>query len=146
MRVAGLLLGVSVAACRPPHPLESVVPPVLERDRIHSAVVVLGTKDGVDWRRSFGAAAPDTIFDLASLTKAVGTATAAMKLVEEGRLSLDAPAGRYLKPFKARAETVRDLLLHRTGLPPYLKPAASSPDAILEEIAGLKTDKPNRYG
>jgi beta-N-acetylhexosaminidase len=67
---------------------------------------------------------PTSIFDLASVSKVVGTTTAAMMLVGEGRLDLDAPVVEYL-PWWAAGDprknevTVRQLLLHRTGLPPF---------------------------
>jgi len=149
MRVIGLLGLSALAACRvaePESPLDRLVPAILERDRIPSAVIVQGTKDGILYRRAFGGARLDTVFDLASVTKVVGTTTAAMKLVEEGRLSLEDAAGRHLKPFEGRAMKVRDLLTHRTDLPPYAKPGGSTNDAILREIAAMKTDKADRYG
>ncbi|MEJ2203949.1 MAG: glycoside hydrolase family 3 N-terminal domain-containing protein [Gemmatimonadota bacterium] len=67
---------------------------------------------------------PTSIFDLASVSKVVGTTTAAMILVQEGRLDLDAPVVTYL-PWWSRGDarkeqvTVRQLLLHRSGLPPF---------------------------
>ena len=67
---------------------------------------------------------PTSIFDLASLSKVVGTTTAAMILVEEGRLHLDSTVVSYL-PWWAGADqrknavTVRQLLLHRAGLPAF---------------------------
>jgi len=67
---------------------------------------------------------PFSLYDVASLTKVVGTTTAAVLLAEEGRLSLDDPVVRHLPGFDRgdprKAEiTVRDLLLHRSGLPAY---------------------------
>ena len=41
----------------------------------------------------------DTLYDIASLTKVVATTTAAMILVDEGKLDLDAPVARYLPRF-----------------------------------------------
>jgi len=67
---------------------------------------------------------PTSIFDLASVSKVVGTTTATMILVGEGRLDLDAPVVRYL-PWWSRGDvrknevTVRQLMLHRTGLIPF---------------------------
>ncbi|MBT8487487.1 MAG: serine hydrolase, partial [Gemmatimonadetes bacterium] len=67
---------------------------------------------------------PTSIFDLASVSKVVGTTTAAMMLVAEGRLGLDAPVVDYL-PWWSRGDprkaevTVRQLLIHRTGLIPF---------------------------
>ncbi len=75
-------------------------------------------------RRDVSAGAPampvDAIFDLASLTKVVGTTTAAAILYDRGRLDLDAPVVRYLPGFGGTAEhdriTVRQLLTHSSGL------------------------------
>nr|MBP6444412.1 beta-lactamase family protein [Gemmatimonadales bacterium] len=64
---------------------------------------------------------PDTRFGIASNTKAF-TATALGILVEEGKLAWDAPVIRYLPefamydPFVTRELTIRDLLVHRSGL------------------------------
>jgi beta-glucosidase-like glycosyl hydrolase/CubicO group peptidase (beta-lactamase class C family) len=66
-------------------------------------------------------ATPTSIYDLASLSKVVGTTSAAMMLVADGRLDLDARVGSYL-PWWTRGDprksavTVRQLLLHRAGL------------------------------
>ena len=61
---------------------------------------------------------PGTLFDLASLTKVVGTTTAVLALIGQGELGLDDRAGRYLPSFEAlRDGTVRQLLTHTSGLP-----------------------------
>jgi beta-glucosidase-like glycosyl hydrolase/CubicO group peptidase (beta-lactamase class C family) len=65
----------------------------------------------------------DTIYDLASLSKVVGTTSAAMMLVEAGRLLLDAPVQDYLPEFKGTdKENVKviHLLQHSAGLPAWL--------------------------
>lgn len=63
----------------------------------------------------------DTVFDLASLTKVVATATSIMILVERGKVSLADPVARYIPEFgrygKERV-TVEQLLTHRAGFPP----------------------------
>jgi CubicO group peptidase (beta-lactamase class C family) len=67
----------------------------------------------VDWR---------TVWDLASVTKAVGCATAAMVAEQEGLLDLDRPVALDLPEFGAggkEAVTPRDLLAHRSGLPAF---------------------------
>ena len=73
------------------------------------------------WTSGSAAVVPDeSIYDLASLTKVVGTATAAMILYDEGRLELDAPVSRYLPAFSGGSRdnvTVRHLLTHTSGLP-----------------------------
>ncbi|HKQ78345.1 MAG TPA: serine hydrolase domain-containing protein [Blastocatellia bacterium] len=60
---------------------------------------------------------PDTVFDLASVTKQF-TATAIMSLVEEGKIKLDDPIIKYLprSPRKWNGITVRHLLTHTAGL------------------------------
>jgi CubicO group peptidase (beta-lactamase class C family) len=74
--------------------------------------------------RKLGEPAPadaHTLFGIASNTKAF-TATALAILVEEKKLEWDAPVGRYLPwfalsdPYVTREITVRDLLVHRSGL------------------------------
>lgn len=75
----------------------------------------------IDPDRPFGA---DTICWIASLTKPF-TATAAMKLVEQGKLQLDEPIEKYLPQFsqlstvagKRHAVTVRQLMSHSSGIP-----------------------------
>jgi len=65
----------------------------------------------------------DTVFDAASLTKAVVTTPCILRLVEQGRVDLDAPVGRYLEGFAGDGRetiTVRQLLTHVSGLPPGL--------------------------
>lgn len=64
-----------------------------------------------------------TVYDMASLTKVVALTTVAMFAVEQRKLDLDAPVVQYLPEFargtgqKTRV-TVRELLLHDSGLPP----------------------------
>jgi CubicO group peptidase (beta-lactamase class C family) len=71
----------------------------------------------------------DTMYDIASLTKVVATTTLVAKLAEGDfpvRLDLDAPVSRYLpewtsgpQPDWRRRVTVRHLLTHTSGLPPF---------------------------
>src|SRR5206468_3459057 len=63
----------------------------------------------------------DTIFDMASLTKCLATATAVMQLVEKEKVDVDAPVVKYLPEFGVNGKdkvTVRELLTHYSGLPP----------------------------
>ncbi len=108
--------------------IDAVVNEELRAGRIPGAVVLVGTRDEILYRKAFGsraiqprreALAPDTVFDLASLTKVVATAPAVMQLVERGLVELDAPASRYWPEFAAhgkQAITVRQLLTHYSGL------------------------------
>lgn len=126
--------------------LDAVVTEILQKDKIPGAVILAGTKDAITCRKAFGTAKIDTVWDLASCTKIIATTTAAMILVEQGKLSLDDPLEKYLPAFKGRDITIRELLVHRSGFAAYLNPKAKTPDAIIEEIAGLKSlEKKFRY-
>ena len=96
-------------------------------------VLAVGRSDGLvrlrgygrlDWDDDAGSVGPASLYDLASLTKVVATTSAAMLLVDEGRLDLDARVVDYL-PWWGRGDrakervTIRHLLLHRAGLPPF---------------------------
>ncbi len=115
------------------------------------AAVVVGRNGAAVWERGFGklswaASAPSveaqtTIYDIASLSKVVGTTTAIMVLFDEHKVDLDAPVFRYLPAFSGGLKDqvkVRDLLTHRSGLPAGrdLWRAAHSPqqarDLVLE--------------
>jgi serine-type D-Ala-D-Ala carboxypeptidase len=95
----------------------------------------------LDWNRKSSVSVTESVYDLASLTKVVGTTTAIMILFDEGKIVLDAPVSSYLPEFTGGAKgeiTVRDLLAHRSGLPASrdLWRIARSPDearrAVLE--------------
>lgn len=64
------------------------------------------------------------LFDLASLTKTTATLLAVMKLYDEGKIRLDDKVSAYL-PFLSngnkRNMTIRELLFHESGLPPYIR-------------------------
>jgi CubicO group peptidase (beta-lactamase class C family) len=72
---------------------------------------------------------PDTVFDIASLTKVVSTTAAAMLLAQRGQLDLETPLGELLPGFvvgrapggQARHVTLRHLLAHNSGLPGYVE-------------------------
>ena len=100
-------------------------------DSVFPGGVVAVLKDGViAWQRGYGyhdyqrtrPVRPDDVYDLASITKVFSTTTAIMKLVDDGKLSLDDPVSRYLPEFDQPTRdqiTVRHLLLHTSGLPAF---------------------------
>lgn len=66
--------------------------------------------------------ARDTVFDLASLTKPIATATAVLLLADQGALALDDPVAKHLPAFGERGKeevTLRHLLTHSSGLKPW---------------------------
>ena len=63
-----------------------------------------------------------TLWDLASLTKVMGTTISIMRLVDAGKIDVDAPVQRYLPDWKGpgkEAVTVRHLMTHSSGLPSF---------------------------
>ena len=89
----------------------------------HGRLVRLSAYGELDYRPGFATVTDSALFDLASLTKVVATTTAAMILVQDGLLELDAPVARYLPEWDGAAGkepvTVRNLLAHNAGLPPF---------------------------
>ena len=96
-----------------------------------SAVIEVGSATRPLWQEAFGTlsfdtgarpASLDTIYDLASLTKVLASAPLAMRSVERGPLALDDPLAAHVAGWRGddRAPvTVRDLLLHCSGLPAH---------------------------
>jgi uncharacterized protein YbbC (DUF1343 family)/CubicO group peptidase (beta-lactamase class C family) len=112
--------------------LDAVINQAVREDKIPGAVVIVGHNGEVVYRKAYGnrALVPakepmtvDTIFDIASLTKIVGTTSAIMKLVEQGKVHIDDPVTNYLPEFQGgkSAITVRDLMTHYSGLRPDLE-------------------------
>ncbi len=133
-------------------PVREIVEKDLTEGKIPGAVVVVGTPEGVVYRRAFGYRSleprqlpmtEETIFDIASLTKVVATTTAIMQLAEKGKLRLDAPVARYWPAFRAKGKkdiTVRQLLTHYSGLRPdlVLKPGWSGYKGAMRMIVREK--------
>src|SRR5262249_37815587 len=93
------------------------------------AVVLVVREGRVVFRKAYGlrskepareAMTADTVFDLASLTKPLATATSVLLLLEQGKLRLTDPVARHLPAFGRNGKdkvTVEHLLLHVSGLP-----------------------------
>lgn len=108
--------------------IERVVQRGLNAGGYPGASVVVGRKGFAVMSRGFGSldwsgrtrvSVQESIYDLASLTKVIGTTTAIMVLYDQGRIELDAPVSRYLPDFTGGMRdqvTVRHLLTHRAGL------------------------------
>ena len=115
--------------------LDAIVPDLLDAGHIPGAVIAVGRRTGrgfETWQKAYGwlrveprrvPMRDDAIFDLASMTKPIATGTSLMILVQRGRLSLDDPVGKYLPEFargRKKAITIRHLMTHTSGLPPYV--------------------------
>lgn len=100
-------------------------------DNVFPGAVLLVSKNGrVIFFEAYGYAHPckgsemtrETFFDLASLTKPLATTLAVMKLVQEKKITLDQNLATTLPLFKNTDKggiTIRHLLSHSSGLPPY---------------------------
>jgi uncharacterized protein YbbC (DUF1343 family)/CubicO group peptidase (beta-lactamase class C family) len=110
--------------------IEPLVREAIAEKKLPGAVVLVGRRDRVLYQKAFGhrAVVPalepmttDTIFDLASLTKVVATATSVMILVEQGKIRLSDRVASYIPGFERYGKgdiTVRHLLTHVSGLRP----------------------------
>jgi len=108
--------------------VESAAQAELADKEIPSIAVALIDRSGVVWSRAWGKAdadgkvpaTPATIYRAGSVSK-LFTDIAVMRLVEQGKLDLDAPVTRYLPDFRPQnpfggAITLRQLMTHRSGL------------------------------
>ncbi|MCL4425443.1 MAG: beta-lactamase family protein [Firmicutes bacterium] len=119
---------------------------------IPGAVVAIGRRDRLVALQAFGWAAlfpervpmiPETVFDLASLTKVVATTTAGLILLERGAFRLDDPVHLFIPDFTGgnrEAVRIRHLFTHTSGLPAFvhLFNRGLSRSGIMEEIHHLE--------
>jgi CubicO group peptidase (beta-lactamase class C family) len=131
-----------------------VIREAIARRVFPGAVVEVGSPTQPIWQASFGflsyeppavAVAPDTIYDLASLTKVMATATLAMRAIEHGGLGLDDAVAAHISQWAGSDRgdvTIRDLLSHCSGLPGHrpLFLLAEGEDAFVQMICDLPLD------
>ncbi len=130
----------------------SVLDSIMEKaiqDSVTPGAVLLVARNGViAYHKAFGTYTydpysrkvnPNSIYDMASITKVAATTVSIMKLYEEGKINLDDPVAKYLPRFAQNGKdkvTIKNLLLHNSGLPSW-KPfyqLCKSPDEILDSI------------
>ena len=132
------------------HAADSVVRDQVERRVIPGGALVVGVGAQVVHRASFGrvgwseAAEPvdtrETMYDLASLTKAVATASAVWLLVEDGRMSLDDRVSKHLPHFAGGVEygvTIGQLLTHTGGVREGAFPRSDDPRVVRRQLVEL---------
>lgn len=125
--------------------------------------VVTIVKDGtIAYQKGFGyetyeklnPVKENAVYDLASLTKVTATTAAVMKLIEEGKIDLKDKVGKYIPEFSEGDKkniTIRNFLLHNSGLPPFriyvdsLKTEDEIIKAIKNEPLTYKTGTDYRY-
>lgn len=107
--------------------IEQAMEQAVSRGVFPSAELLVAHSHGILFHKHFGQARPGTCFDIASLTKAIATATLAMQLTAEGLLKLEETLPQWIvsahQPFHPKV-TVAHLLSHRAGFPawqPYFR-------------------------
>lgn len=110
--------------------MDGVISESIARRELPGAVVLVGRNGRVAWRKAYGhkvidpvaePMTPDTIFDVASLTKVVATTTSIMILIERGKLRLSDSLSKYIPELKGEGReriTIEHLLTHRSGYAP----------------------------
>ena len=110
--------------------IEQLVLADIADKKLPGAVVVVGHRGKIVYRKAFGNRSfvptvekmtVDTIFDVASLTKPVATATSIMILVEQGKLRLNDTIGKFIPDIddpEAKKVTIQQLLTHTSGYRP----------------------------
>jgi len=108
--------------------IDDIVQEGLAQDKMPGCVVLIGRREGIAFRRAYGfrqlqpekvAMTVDTVFDLASLTKPIATATSVMALIQQRKLDPNATVATYLPEFAQNGKetiTIRHLLTHTSGL------------------------------
>jgi SSS family transporter len=110
-------------------PVSTLVEEAIGAKKIPGAVVLINHDGKTVFEKAYGNRAlepaiepmtEDTVFDMASLTKCLVTATAVMQLYEANKLQFDDAVAKYLPEFAVNGKqmvTIRELLTHYSGLP-----------------------------
>ncbi len=132
--------------------IESLIEEGISAGQLPGAVVCMGRRDKIVYLRAFGERqvseirlpmTTDTVFDMASITKPVATATSIMKLVEMGQLKLSDRLVDYFGEFSPHGKdaiTIQNLMLHTSGLIPdnALSDYLDGSEKAWERICNLK--------
>ncbi|MBN1912073.1 MAG: DUF1343 domain-containing protein [Pirellulales bacterium] len=132
--------------------IDAAVADGIRTKKMPGCVVAVGHGGKLVWLKAYGhrqlkpkttPMAVNTVFDLASVTKPVATATSVMVLVERGKIELDQPVAKYLPEFGQNGKegiTVRHLLTHQGGLIPDNSVAdyRDGPEKAWQRIWALK--------
>lgn len=147
--------------------IDTVINKAIENNNIPGAVVLIGKNESIIYKKAFGKRSlkpfeedmsVETIFDIASITKPIATATSIMILLEKGKISLIDDVKKYIPGFTAYIDEkgkeshakIYHLLTHTSGLPGYADTVAivskygiPATAGTIEFIAGLeKRGKP----
>jgi len=136
--------------------VDRIVMQAIEQQKMPGCVVMIGTSERVLHQAAYGhrqllptpePAELSTLYDLASLTKPVATATCILLLSERGQLNLEAPVCHSLPEFAENGKdrvTIHHLLTHTSGLiaDNALRDYQSGDDATWKNLCRLKLTAP----
>ena len=131
--------------------IDQLVQDGIEAGQMSGAVVLIANHKETVFQQSYGnrlvsehseKMSLDTVFDLASITKPVATATAVMHLVQKGKIDVNEKVSTYLPEFTGNGKEsilVSELLLHTGGLIPdnSLKDYEDGPEIAWQKICNL---------
>jgi beta-N-acetylhexosaminidase len=128
--------GAGIASARtipndPFYVVDSIANDAIANKAFPGCVVLAAHKGEIVYHKAFGqyqyesspAMTPESIFDLASVTKISATTVSVMKLYEQGKLELNKTLGDYLPWVKGTNKEglrIDDILLHQAGLVPFI--------------------------
>ncbi len=136
--------------------IEPLINEGISAGKMPGCVVCFGRHGKIAWLKAYGnkriepmveAMTTDTLFDMASITKPTATATSIMKLLEQGKLRLNQAVVDFFPEFAPHGKdkiTVRDLLIHQSGLIPdnSLADYEKGPEAAWQNVCDLKLVAP----
>ncbi len=136
--------------------IDALVTHAIVDQKMPGCVVCIGRHGKIVWLKAFGnkrleptvePMTTDTVFDMASITKPVATATCIMRLVEDGKISLSDKVAAYFPLFSTHGKdsiTIQNLLLHQSGLIPdnALSDYDHGPEEAWKRICDLKLAGP----
>ena len=158
-------LTVLAVSCATSRQIDGIIADGIREGTMPGAVVCVVKGEKITFLKAYGnrqivpdtlAMTTETVFDLASVSKCVGTTLSIMQLVEQGRLSLEDRVDRYIPGFVNWEDEggqvpiiVRDLLTHSSGLQKYVNPEPylqehplADADSLIHYIA---TGLPRRF-
>ncbi len=136
--------------------IDTVVAEGLKIGRMPGCVVLIGRQGRIVFEQAYGqrailpeaeAMTVDTVFDMASITKPVATATSIMLLIERGDLRLRDKVSYYIPEFAKNGKqdvTVYQLLTHQSGFIPDNADLdyQQGPDTAFQKIFALTPQSP----
>ena len=161
-----MLLLCLAAGCRPEPKeeyrqcfteIDQIVEEEMAKGNFPGAVVLVAQEDDIVYWQAFGNKIVDpceeptdrnTIFDLASMTKPIATATSIMILRDREKIELDDYVSKYLPAFACKGKEqvrIEHLMTHTSGLPPYTNAAKLKeqfgnpcPEKVIEKICSFE--------